>query len=162
MRRLLPVSLGGQLSALLIAALLAAHLVSLLLFWRERSDAIEAAAKFGLVDGIAALVEVIEASPELGDRLAARLSSDHGELAIASQSALPPDGMNSAEDDFARDLAEQLSLSGAEPRVRFTDLAPADKIARAWRNRSERSSRTGWPSGCPSSPPTKSRSIPTG
>jgi signal transduction histidine kinase len=131
MRRLLPVSLGGQLGALLIVALLAAHLVSLFLFWRERSDAIEAAAKFGLVDRIAALIEVIdEASPELGDRLAAALSSYHGELAIASQSALPPDGMNSAEVDFARDLAEQLSLRGAEPRVRFMDLAPSDRIGR--------------------------------
>lgn len=131
MRRLLPVSLAGQLGVLLIAALLAAHLVSLFLFWHERNDAIEAAARFGLVDRIAALVEVIdEASPALADRLAAALSSSRTELAIGSQSALPADGMNSAEEDFADDLAAQLSLSGARPRVRFTERTPSQAVER--------------------------------
>src|SRR5262249_3736808 len=131
MGRLLPTSLAGQLGALLIAALLVAHLVSLFLFWHERNDAIEVAARFGLVDRIAALVEVIDdASPELGNRLAAALSSPRTQLAIVPESALPPNGMNAAEADFAGDLAAQLPLHGVEPRVRFTDIVPSEPVGR--------------------------------
>src|SRR6185369_15201251 len=103
-RRLLPKSLAGQLGGLLIAALFAAHLLGLLLFSGERRHAIETALRFGVVDRIAALVEVInDASPELGDRLAAALSSHGTRLAIASESSLPAGQMDAAEADFAAD-----------------------------------------------------------
>ncbi len=131
MKRLVPRSLGGQLSGLLIVALLAAHLVSLLLFSGERSQAVGAAVRFGVVERVAALVEVLdEASPELGNRLAAALSSRRTRLAIASQSALPPTGMSPAEARFAAELAQELSLQGVQPLVRFHETAARDESPR--------------------------------
>ncbi|HEV7254955.1 MAG TPA: ATP-binding protein [Mesorhizobium sp.] len=127
MRRLLPKSLGGQLAALLIAGLLSAHLVSLLVFSGERSRAVEAAARFGVVERIAALVEVIDdASPELGERLAGALSTRRTRLALDAQSSLAPDGMTAAELNFAGQLAEELSLGDRRARVRFTQGAPPE------------------------------------
>jgi len=124
MRRLLPKSLGGQLAGLLIVALLAAHLASLLVFSGERSQAVEAAVRFGVVERVAALVEVIDdASPDLGNRLAKALSSRRTRLTIASESALPPTGMSPAEAGLAEELAGELSLQGVLPRVRFTEHA---------------------------------------
>ena len=125
MKRLLPASLGGQLGSLLIAALLAAHLVSLFVFSGERGRAVEAAVRFGVVERVAALVQVLdEASPELSDRLADALSSRRTRLAIGTESTLPSSGMSPAEVGFARALAEELSLQGDLPRVRFSEDAP--------------------------------------
>lgn len=127
MRRFFPKSLGGQLAALLIAALLFAHLVSLAVFSGERSRAVEAAVRFGVVERIAALVEVIDdASPELGERLAGALSTRRTRLSIDGQSSLPPDGMTAAELNFAAQLADELSLGDRRPRVRFTESEPQE------------------------------------
>lgn len=127
MSRLIPKSLAGQLGGLLIVALLLAHLISLLVFSGERREAVQAAVRFGVVDRIGTLVEVIDdATPELGDRLAAALSTRRTRLEIAPESALPAGGMDADEADFSRDLAEQFSLAGAEPRVRFADNASPD------------------------------------
>jgi signal transduction histidine kinase len=126
-RRLLPSSLGGQLAALLIAGLLAAHLVGLLVFSGERSRAIRMAAQFGVVERIATLVEVIDdASPELGDRLARAMSSRRTRLAIEPQSSIPQGGMSRLEAAFAGQLAEALSLGDRQPRVRLTERPRRD------------------------------------
>lgn len=122
MKRLLPKSLGGQLAALLIGGLLSAHLVSLLIFSGERSQALEAVVRFGLVERLAALVEVIDdASPELGERLAQALSSRRTLLAIDARSSLPAAAMTGAETTFAVQLAQALSLGDRRPRVRLVE-----------------------------------------
>ena len=122
MRGVLPKSLGGRLAALLIAGLLSAHLVSLLIFSGERSRAVEAAIRFGMVERIAALVEVIDdASPDLTNRLAEALSTRRTQLTIDAESALPPTGMTAAEQSFAELLTEQLSLGERQPRVHFKE-----------------------------------------
>jgi signal transduction histidine kinase len=134
--RLLPKSLGGQLAGLLIAALLAAHLISLFVFSGERRDAVQAAVRFGLVDRMGTLIEVIdEASPQMSDRLAEALSTRRTRLAIAPESALPAIGMDAAEAGFAADLAEGFSLGAVQPRVRFTDRASQDDAPRQRRRR---------------------------
>jgi signal transduction histidine kinase len=135
-RRFLPSSLGGQLAALLIAGLVAAHLVSLLVFSGERSRAIRMAAQFGVVERIATLVEVIDdASPELGERLARALSSRRTRLAIEPQSSIPPGGMSPIEAAFAGQLAEALSLGEREARVRLTESPRRDAGASPQRRR---------------------------
>lgn len=122
MSQFFPKSVGGQLAALLVAALLTAHLVTLLLFWGERDRAVAVAVRLGVVERIAALVEVIDdASPDLGTRLAKALSSRGTRLAIEGDSSLPASSMTDTEQDFARDLADELSLGAAEPRVRFVE-----------------------------------------
>ena len=112
MARFFPRSLGGQLAGLLLIALLAAHLLSLLVFSGERSRAVDAAVRFGVVERVAAIVEVIdEASPELSNRLAAALSSRRTRLAIAAESALPPGG-NTAHRARGRHLLASRPRSG--------------------------------------------------
>jgi signal transduction histidine kinase len=135
-KRFLPKSLAGQLGGLLIAALLVAHLFSLVVFSGERRDAVAAAIRFGVVDRLSTLVEVIDdATPELGARLADALSTRRTHLTIDKESSLPSNRMSEAEQDFSEDLVEQLSLT-SKPRVRFTDggARPDNaRLARRWR-----------------------------
>lgn len=129
--RLLPKSLGGQLALTLVAALLVAHLVSLLALSGERDRAVEAAVRFGLLERIAAVVEVIdEASPDVAERLAATLSSRFVRLSLGAESALPANGMNEAERDFAEALAGELGLPEASARVRLAERGPPPRRGR--------------------------------
>jgi signal transduction histidine kinase len=119
-RRLLPSSLAGQLATLLIAGLLAAHLVGLLVFSGERGRALDRAAELGLVERLAALVEVIDvASPEVAERLAGALSSRRVHLALAAESAIADGPMSRAEQALADQLAEALALGERQARVRL-------------------------------------------
>jgi signal transduction histidine kinase len=133
--RFLPKSLGGQLALTLVAALVVAHLVSLLALSEERDRAVEAAVRFGLIERIAAVVDVIDAAnPDIAERLAATLSSRFVHLSIDSEPALPDRRMREGESEFAAALATELGLS-ATPRVRLDERGPP---RRDWGDRRSR------------------------
>ncbi|MEQ9689501.1 MAG: hypothetical protein RLO48_07205, partial [Bauldia litoralis] len=61
---MLPKSLGGQLVALLIGALVVAQGVSFLLFTGDREDAVRVANRAGLLGNMASVVRVLASSPK--------------------------------------------------------------------------------------------------
>lgn len=71
-----PKSLGGQLIALLLAALVVSQFVSLWIFAGERHGALVAQARVGSAQRTASLVELLEVTPaDLHDRITATVSS---------------------------------------------------------------------------------------
>ena len=63
MSRFLPRSLGGQLVALLLGGLVLAQVLTIAVFFDERRQAIRAARQLGLLERIASIVRLIEATP---------------------------------------------------------------------------------------------------
>jgi signal transduction histidine kinase len=126
-KSLIPASLGGQLAAVMIVALLMAHLAILTVFSSERSQAVDAALRFGVIERIATLAGLVDGqAPELGNRAAEALSSRLTRLTISAQSVLPEGGMSPAEADFALSLGDELGLKGGMPRVRLSPAAAGE------------------------------------
>ncbi len=61
--RILPKSLGGQLLALLLVALLAAQIVIIVVFTDDRANAVRQADRSGLIEGIASVTRLLALSP---------------------------------------------------------------------------------------------------
>ncbi|MXN65776.1 HAMP domain-containing protein [Stappia sp. GBMRC 2046] len=91
--KLWPKSLGGQLIALLLAALVISQFVSLWIFAGERHGALVAQARVGIAQRTASLVELLEAAPsDLQERLTETVSSPFLRYWISNAPALGKSG----------------------------------------------------------------------
>ncbi|WP_026781990.1 ATP-binding protein [Pleomorphomonas koreensis] len=121
LRFFFPRSLAGQLSVLLIAAVLVAQVVTLAFFAESRRSAIDAAAREQVLGRIATLANLIEETPDAqrGRILAAlgtnRLSySVTAEPLVTGADTVWPDGET-------RDKLDEIFGAGREVRAEFAD-----------------------------------------
>ena len=125
MSRFLPRSLGGQLVALLLAGLVLAQVLTIVVFFDERRQAIRAARQLGLLERIASIVRLIEATPPaLHDRILATVGSSRIRFAIAGDSALKPSDGGPRAQRLTASLEEMLPPGRREPaRLGLSDDA---------------------------------------
>ncbi len=125
MSRFLPRSLGGQLVALLLAGLVLAQVLTIVVFFDERRQAIRAARQLGLLERIASIVRLIEATPPaLHDRILATVGSSRIRFAIAGDSALEPSDGGPRAQRLTASLEELLPPGRRQPaRLGLSDDA---------------------------------------
>lgn len=119
--RLYPRSLAGQLSALLIAAVLLAQVVTFAFFAESRRSAIDAAAREQVLGRIATLANLIEETPEAQrDRILAALSSNRLTFSVT---ATPLVERSSARwpDAETRDKLDDIFGPGRDIRAAVAD-----------------------------------------
>lgn len=125
--RLMPRSMGGQLIALMLLALLVAHVAAI---WvrQERDERLHPLSSHYMLDRIAGAYHAARLStPEQSERITNAVSANGARFWI---SPTPPDTaapMTKEEAGLARALAERFA-EGTRPRarVRVTDTLPAD------------------------------------
>lgn len=95
--RLLPRTLGGQLIALLLAALAVSQIVAFLIYSDERSSAIREADRMGLLENTASVLRILWLSPpELREQLARAASSPRVRIWITDESIISDPGRSAA------------------------------------------------------------------
>ncbi|MCW5695726.1 MAG: HAMP domain-containing protein [Bauldia sp.] len=120
---ILPRTLGGQLLALLLTALGASLLVSLVLSTTERADAVREADRTGLFETIVSVVRVLQDSPpDLRAALARAASTPRIRVWVSDESAVPPGASAPVRwpPDFERALEVRLP---EPPRIALVDPA---------------------------------------
>ncbi|MEP0324854.1 ATP-binding protein [Bauldia litoralis] len=119
--RVLPKSLGGQLVALLIGALVVAQGVSFLLFTGDREDAVRVANRAGLLGNMASVVRVLASSPkDTRPALAVAATSPRIRYWISNNSAVEKadPGLEATNAPFDRMFQMQLR---EPPRIALVD-----------------------------------------
>ena len=115
--RFFPRSLAGQLSVLLIAAVLIAQMVTLAFFAESRRTAIDAAAREQVLGRIATLANLIEETPAgQRERILAALGTSRISYSVAPEPLVQ---------------GESVVWPDAEPRDKFAEIFGADREARA-------------------------------
>ena len=88
--RLPQLSFGGQLIALLLAALVVAQALSFVVFTGDREQAVRTANRAGLLESMASIMRVLAGSdPETREPLAEAASTPRIRYWISAQSAIP-------------------------------------------------------------------------
>jgi signal transduction histidine kinase len=125
--RLLPRTLGGQLTALLLLALAASQIVAFSILSSERTQALREADRAGLIENAASVLRVLRlAAPDNREALAAAASSPRVRLWITDSSVVTNPATNlPTNGQFTRSLGQL-----PEP-ARFQVVRDADPGARA-------------------------------
>ncbi|MCM5558137.1 ATP-binding protein [Pleomorphomonas sp. JP5] len=124
--RLFPRSLAGQLSVLLIAAVLIAQVVTLVFFAESRRSAIDAAAREQVLGRIATLANLIEDTPAgQRDRILGALSTSRLSYSI-TQEPLVRDAVAAWPDDETRAKLDEIFGPGRQVRAEFADGETTD------------------------------------
>lgn len=119
--RFFPRSLAGQLSVLLIAAVLIAQMVTLAFFAESRRTAIDAAAREQVLGRIATLANLIEETPAgQRDRILAALSTSRISYSV-TPSPLVKDAVTVWPDEEMHDKLTEIFGADREVRAKFTD-----------------------------------------
>ena len=123
MIRLLPKSLGGQLTLLLLAALTLSHLVSFLIFADERRQAMRSVHHLELLERTAAMVRVLETtSPEMSGQILRAVGSPRLRYWITPETAIADANTADVERWLAARLENMLPEGPrAAVRVHLTD-----------------------------------------
>lgn len=126
--RLIPKTMGGQLVATMLLAVLLAHAAAIIV--RQMApDVMHPLAARHLLERMAGIHASLRLTPEKGDDLLAAIGSPTARFWLATGGSADSLVMNEAERKQARALAERLSrASGAAPRswVQLTDHAPGE------------------------------------
>ena len=135
MRRFLPHSLGGQLTVLLLAALLASHAIGAVFFLGERDRAVRLVQREQILTRAIVAHRLLSGMPT--DRwadVAAALTSPLLRFEVAAQSSLVGHVMSAREEAIAAALANLAGVSalGARARMSESDRPPP---RRHWRPR---------------------------
>jgi len=119
--RLFPRSLGGQLSVLLIAAVLIAQMITLAFFAESRRSAIDAAAREQVLGRIATLANLIEETP-VGqrDRILAALGTNRISYSVTPEPLVKEAGA-AWPDGETFDKLNEIFGAQREVRVQFAD-----------------------------------------
>lgn len=124
--RLLPRTMGGQLVATMLLAVLLAHAAAIVV--RQLTpDAMHPLAARYMLDRMAGIYQSLRLSPDQGEDMLAAISSPTARFWLAASSSRTGPAMNQAEHAQARALAERLPRAPA-PRswVQLTDHAPGE------------------------------------
>ena len=129
--RLIPRTMGGQLVATMLLAVLLAHAAAIVV--RQLTpDVMHPLAARYLLDHMAGIYQSLRLAPEQGEELLAAIGSPSARFWLATGASADSLAMNEAERKQARALVERLSQSPATsaraPRswVQLTDHAPGD------------------------------------
>lgn len=128
--RLIPKTMGGQLVATLLVAVLLAHAAAIVA--RQLApDAMHPLAARYMLDRMAGIYQSLRLSPDKGEEMLAAIGSPTARFWLASGANAASPAMNEAERKQAQALAERLpgtSASAPAPRswVQLTDHAPGD------------------------------------
>ena len=116
--RLPQLSLGGQLIALLLVALVVAQALSFIVLTDDRQAAVRAASRAGLLESMASITRVLQASPA-EDRAALAETASTGRIRywVSEQSATPPGPRSS-----------QLALPALQFQRMFIQLREAPRL----------------------------------
>ena len=138
--RLWPKSLAGQLTVMLVIALVVAQTLAIILFAGERAQAFRTAYRENVVGRTAALMRLVESTPETAhDGMMQAASSQFVRFALTDQPELEADENDARANEFADDLAAALEIDRARLRVALTE-ENYDPLPRFdwWRFRKER------------------------
>lgn len=122
--RLIPKTMGGQLVATMLLAVMVAHAAAIIV--RQLTpDAMHPLAARYMLDRMAGIYEVLHLSPDKGEQILSALGSPTSRFWLASGSSQASMPMNEAEEKQSRALAGRLPRDPA-PRswVQLTDHAP--------------------------------------
>jgi len=126
LRYVFPRSLAGQLSVLLIAAVLVAQVVTLAFFAESRRSAIDAAAREQVLGRIATLANLIEETPAAQrDRVLGALSTNRLSYSLTPE-PLVKEAATVWPDDETRDTLGEIFGPGRDVRAEF---ASADRAS---------------------------------
>jgi len=128
--RLLPKTMGGQLVATMLLAVLLAH-AGAIIVRQMTPDVMHPLAARYLLDRMAGIYQSLRLAPEKGEQLVAAIGSPTARFWLATGGSADSLVMNEAERIQARSLDERLSRApgaAAAPRswVQLTDHAPGD------------------------------------
>ena len=124
--RLIPKTMGGQLVATLLVAVLLAHAAAIVA--RQLApDAMHPLAARYMLDRMAGIYQSLRLSPDKGEEMLAAIGSPTARFWLATGASAGSPAMNEAERRQAQALAERLPRAPA-PRswVQLTDYAPGD------------------------------------
>ncbi|WP_306397146.1 ATP-binding protein [Telluria beijingensis] len=131
--RLLPKTMGGQLVATMLLAVLLAH-AGAIIVRQMTPDAMHPLAARHLLDRMAGIYQSLRLTPEKGEELLAAIGSPTARFWLATGGSADSLVMNEAERKQARSLDERLSRApgAVAPRswVQLPDHAPGDDGAR--------------------------------
>lgn len=124
--RVLPRTMGGQLIATMLLAVIVAHLAAIAVR-HMAPDAMHPLAARYMLDRVAGIYQSLRLAPEQGEEMLAAISSPTARFWLASSDSESGPGMNAAEQAQARALAARLPRAPA-PRswVQLTDHAPGE------------------------------------
>ncbi|MCB1500961.1 MAG: HAMP domain-containing protein [Bauldia sp.] len=112
-------SLGGQLIALLLAALVLAQALSFVVFTDDREQAVRAANRAGLLENMASVVHILEKTPPAGRAALAEAATTPRVRYWVSDSSATPEGPRSS----------QLSVPALQFERLFVQLREAPRLA---------------------------------
>lgn len=120
--RLWPRSLAGQLTVMLVIALVVAQTLAIFLFAGERAHAFRTAYRENVVGRTAALMRLVESTPgEAHDGMMQAASSQFVRFALSDEPELASEETDARTEEFAGDLAAALEIERARVRVALTE-----------------------------------------
>jgi signal transduction histidine kinase len=124
LERVLPRTMGGQLIATMLLAVIVAHLAAIAVRHMAPDGMHPLAARY-MLDRVAGIYQSLRLAPERGEEMLAAISSPSARFWLASGASAAGPAMNAAEQAQARALAARLPRAPA-PRswVQLTDHAP--------------------------------------
>ena len=126
--RLLPRSLAGQLSLLLVIAVIVAQAAAFGFFASETSRVTRAASRTQVVDRVVTLVRATERLPaESAPAVAAAFGSPRHRFSIDNDPSVEPAAIGSDEARLAGFLRRRLKLKAPDPRIALVDRAEEDE-----------------------------------
>jgi signal transduction histidine kinase len=124
MKRLLPKSMAGQLTVLLLAALVLSHVIGVLVFAGERRQAMRSVRHMELLQRTAAIVRLLEAtSPDMRGEILRAVGSPRLRYWISGEPALTAVS-DEYRDQWLADMLEMMLAAGrpAPARVHLTEF----------------------------------------
>ena len=107
--RLIPRTLGGQLVALLLAALAVSQIIAFVIYSDERSEALRQTDRIGLLESTASVLRMLRLAPEeLRAPLARAASSPRVRIWTTNESVLPPASGAAVPNQISRVFGETI------------------------------------------------------